>query len=133
MRAHIPNLFSQICFSFFLLFLLFLFFFFFHFIYFFFPSSSSSYSSSSPSSYSYSFSSSSSGAKTPIFQYIALINILFPLITILDTANPIHYFHFLHVISYVIFPSVLPSPFWSYWLWFPLTYFLHHSLFRHSM
>jgi len=29
---------------------------------------------------------------------------------ILDTTNPVLYFQFLHVISYVIFPSVLWSP-----------------------
>jgi len=35
---------------------------------------------------------------------------LLPLIAILDAANPIPYFQFLHVIYYVIFPSVLWSP-----------------------
>ena len=43
-----------------------------------------------------------------------LLNLLFPLITILDAANPILYFHFLEVISYVVSPSVLQSPLWSY-------------------
>ena len=65
-------------------------------------------------------SSSSSGATTSNFECFGLLNIQFPLITTLDAANPILYCQFLHVISYVIFPSVLWSPLWSYWHWFPL-------------
>ena len=74
------------------------------------------------------------GATNSIFKCYGLLNIWFPLITILDAANPILYSQFLHVISYVIFPSVLWSPLWLYWYWFPLIYFLfYHSLFRHSV
>jgi len=48
---------------------------------------------------------------------------------ILDAANPILYFQFLRIISYVIFPSVHWSPLWSYWHRFPLIYlFLPFSL-----
>ena len=68
-------------------------------------------------------SSSSSGATASTFERFVPLNISFPLITILDAANPIPYFPFLHVISYVIFPSVLWSPLWSYWHWFPFIYF----------
>ena len=68
--------------------------------------------------------SSSSGATTSTFECFVPLNISFPLITILDAANPIPYFKFLHVISYVTFPSVLWSPLWSYWHRFPRTYFL---------
>jgi len=59
-------------------------------------------------------SSSSSGATTSIIEYFVRLNILFPIITILDAANPILYFQFLHIISYVFFPSVLWYPLWSY-------------------
>ena len=83
---------------------------------------SSYYSFSSSSSLS-SSSSSSSGATTSNFECFGHLNKWFPLITILDSANPILYFQILHVISYVIFPSVLWSPLWSYWHRFPLIYF----------
>ena len=66
---------------------------------------------------------SSSGATTSIFEYFDPLNIWFPLITILDAANPIFYFQFLHVIFYVIVPFVLWSPLWSYWHRFPLINF----------
>ena len=77
--------------------------------------------------------SSSLGPTTSIFNSFGHLNIWFTLITILDAANPILYFQFLHVIPYVTFPSVLWSPLWSYWHRFPLIYFFLHSLFRHSM
>jgi hypothetical protein len=67
-------------------------------------------------------SSSSSGATTSTFECFVPLNISFPLITIPDAANPILYFQF-HFISYVIFPSVLWSPLWSYWHRFPFIYF----------
>jgi len=54
--------------------------------------------------------SSSLGATTSFFERFGLLNIQFPLIAILDAASPILYFQFLHVISYVIFPSALWSP-----------------------
>jgi len=53
---------------------------------------------------------SSLGATISIFENFGLLNIQFPLIAILDVASPILYFQFLHVISYIIFPSVLWSP-----------------------
>ena len=56
------------------------------------------------------YSSSSSCATTSIFECLVLLNIWFPLIMILNAANPILYFQFLHVIAYVIFPSVLCLP-----------------------
>ena len=67
--------------------------------------------------------SSSLSATTSIFECFGLLNIWFPLTTILSAANPIFYFKFLPVISYVIFPSVLWSPLWSYWHQFPPIYF----------
>ena len=54
--------------------------------------------------------SSSLGATTSVFECFDLLNLRFPLTTILDASNPILYFQFLHVLSYVIFPSVLWSP-----------------------
>ena len=72
--------------------------------------------------------SSSSGATTSIFECFDLLSIWFPIITILDAANPILYFQLLHLIPYVIFPSVLWSRLWSYWHRFSLIYFLPFSL-----
>ena len=97
-----------------LLLLLLLFFFFFFFFYF--------SSSPPPSPSSSSSSSSSSGATTSIFECFGLLSIWFPLITILDAVNPILYFQFLHVIYYVIFPSVVWSPL-LYWHRLPRIYF----------
>jgi hypothetical protein len=54
-----------------------------------------------------SISSSSLGATTSIFECFGLLNLQFPIITILDAVSPILYFQFLHIISYVIFPSLV--------------------------
>ena len=67
--------------------------------------------------------SSSLRATTSVFDCFGPLNIWFPLITILCAANPILYIQFLHVTSYVTFPSVLWSPMWSYWHRFPLIHF----------
>jgi len=67
--------------------------------------------------------SSSLGATNSIFECFGLLSTWFPLIAILDAANPILYFQFLRAISYVVFPSVVWSPLWSYWHRFPLIYF----------
>jgi hypothetical protein len=55
------------------------------------------------------FSSSSLGATSSFFECFGLLNIQFPIIAILDAASLILYFQFLHVVSYIIFPSI----FWS--------------------
>jgi len=68
-------------------------------------------------------SSSSLCATNSIFECCGLLNIWFPLIMILDAANPIVYFQFLLVVSYVSFPFFLWSPLWSYWYQFPVLYF----------
>jgi len=54
-------------------------------------------------------SSSSLGATSSPVECFALLNTQFPIIAILDAASPILYFHFIRVVSYVIFPSI----FWS--------------------
>jgi len=51
-------------------------------------------------------SSSSLGATTSVFDGFAILSI-FPLIAILDADSHILYNQFLHVISYIIFPSLL--------------------------
>jgi len=55
--------------------------------------------------------SSSLGATTSVVERFILlsINSQFPITAILDAASPILYFQFLHVVSYVIFPSI----FWA--------------------
>ena len=72
---------------------------------------------------------SSSGTTTSILECFGFLNIWFPLIMILDAANPVLYFQFLHVVSYVIFPSVHWSPLRLCWHQFPLIYFFYHSAF----
>jgi hypothetical protein len=52
---------------------------------------------------------SSLGATTSIFECFDLLNIQFPILTILDAVSPSLYFTVLHIISYVIFASVLWS------------------------
>jgi hypothetical protein len=44
------------------------------------------------------------------FEGFGLLNIQFPILTILDAVSPILYFQFFYVIPYVILPSILWSP-----------------------